>query len=434
MNFVDQVRIKVRSGDGGNGIVAWRREKYEPLGGPAGGTGGRGGHVILEATTDLSTLLDFHYKQEFKAFNGERGGPKNRHGKDGKDLLIKVPPGTVVTDCKNDKVIADLHIAGSTAMVAQGGRGGRGNSDMASGNRRAPHYCEPGEEGIERELDLTLKLLADIGIIGLPNAGKSTFLSVVTAAKPKIADYPFSTLAPNLGVMRKPDGDGIVLADIPGLISGASTGAGLGHEFLRHIERTRLLLHMVDITSDTLEQDIATINEELGLYDKRLLDMPQILFLNKTDLLDAELTDDIASSIQAKQASLFPRPDSLKKIMAGSAGSTQGIDQLKNELMEALSKTAEKDFVFNVLDDEDAVKHPDNGFHVSRRKGTFFVEGNRVERMLSVTNLRSPESLQHFFHVLRAMGIIDALKMEGIQEGSELVIGKTSFTYGEEIF
>lgn len=434
MNFVDQVQIIVRSGDGGNGIVAWRREKYEPLGGPAGGTGGRGGHVILEASTDLSTLLDFHYKKSFNAPNGERGGPKNRHGKDGKDLIIKVPPGTVVTDLSSSKVIADLHEAGARAMVAQGGRGGRGNADMASAGRRAPHFCEPGEEGIERELLLTLKLLADIGIIGLPNAGKSTLLSVLTAAKPKIADYPFSTLAPNLGVMRKPDGDGIVLADIPGLISGASTGLGLGHEFLRHIERTRLLLHMVDVTSETLDEDIKTINEELRLYDEKLATMPQILFLNKCDLLDEQEVEQIVSAVESKQEQLFSESNSLKRILTGSAGSTQGIDELRNLLMETLSQTAQKEIMFNVMDDEDATRHPDEGFVVSRKKNTFFVAGNRVERMLSVTNLRSPESLQHFFHVLRAMGVIDALQHEGVQEGSEIVIGKTSFTYGEEVF
>lgn len=434
MNFVDQVRIKVRSGDGGNGIVAWRREKYEPLGGPAGGSGGRGGHVILQASSDLSTLLDFHYKMEFKAINGERGGPKNRRGKDGKDLVIKVPPGTVVTDCNTERVIADLHLSDGKALVAQGGRGGRGNAEMASPGRRAPYYCEPGEEGIERDLQLTLKLLADIGIIGLPNAGKSTLLSVVTAAKPKIADYPFSTLAPNLGVMRKSDGQGIVLADIPGLISGASTGAGLGHEFLRHIERTRLLLHMVDITSSQLEDDIKTVNDELRLYDEHLAQMPQILFLNKSDLLTQEEVDEVAARIREKASALFKCSEALTCIMTGSAGSTAGIDLLRAQMTETLSTTAQKEMIFNVLEDEDAVKHPDEGFVVNRKKNTFFVYGNRVERILSVTNLRSPEALQHFFHVMRAMGILDELQAQGVQEGSEVVIGKTSFTYGEDVF
>ena len=434
MNFVDQVRIKVRSGDGGNGMVAWRREKYEPLGGPAGGTGGTGGSVVLEASSDLSTLLDFHYKTEFLAPNGEKGGPKNMHGKDGKDLIIKVPPGTVIKDLRGERFIADLNAAGSKAMVAEGGRGGRGNTAMSSQSRRAPHFCEPGELGIERDLELTLKLLADVGIIGLPNAGKSTLLSVLTAAKPKIADYPFSTLAPNLGVMRKSDGDGVVLADIPGLISGASTGQGLGHEFLRHIERTRILLHMADISSPQLEEDIVTINKELALYDSRLSDMHQILFLNKADLLDDEEIVDIISRIEAKQAALFPKADSLVCIMHGSCAASRGTEALRKQLMETLSQTKKAEAIIEIAEDEEAVRHPDDGFQVSRRKNTFFVAGQRVERMLTVTNMRSPESLEHFFLVLRAMGVIDELLANGALEGSEVVIGKTSFIYGEDVF
>lgn len=434
MQFVDQVRIKVRSGDGGNGMVAWRREKYEPLGGPAGGTGGHGGSVVLLASTDLSTLLDFRYKLEFLADNGEKGGPKNRTGKDGKHLVIKVPPGTVVKDALTGKIIADLNHADSSAMVAQGGRGGRGNAAMASHGRSAPHYCEPGESGIERELELTLKLLADIGIIGLPNAGKSTLLSALTAARPKIADYPFSTLAPNLGVMRRPEGDGIVLADIPGLISGASTGLGLGHEFLRHIERTRILLHMADITSETLTEDIRTINEELDLYDPRLSRMPQILFLNKADLVDETEAAKVEAKVRAAQESLFKHPDSLVRLMFGSAAANMGMTELRNLLMETLAQSKTESPVIEVEADEDAVRHPDEGFQVSRRKNVFFVAGTRVEKMMAVTNMRSSESLQHFFHVLRAMGVIQALQEQGVAEGSEIVIGKTSFIYGEEVF
>ena len=228
-------------------MVAWRREKYEPLGGPAGGTGGQGGHVVVEATNDLSTLLDFHYKSEFIAENGAKGGPKNRHGKKGADLVLRVPVGTVIRDVEADRIIADLSTDGARALVAEGGRGGRGNTALATVQNRAPYYCEPGESGIERELELTLKLLADVGFVGLPNAGKSTLLSVLTAARPKIADYPFSTLTPNLGVMRGPGGEGVVVADIPGLIEGASEGVGLGHTFLKHIERTRVIVHLADM-------------------------------------------------------------------------------------------------------------------------------------------------------------------------------------------
>lgn len=432
--FVDEVRIKVRSGDGGNGMVAWRREKYEPLGGPAGGTGGQGGHVIIEATNDLSTLMDFHYKSEFIAANGAKGGPKNMHGKKGADLVLRVPVGTVIRDRETDKIIADLSTDGARALVAEGGRGGRGNTALATLQNRAPYYCEPGEVGIERDLELTLKLIADVGLVGLPNAGKSTLLSVLTKARPKIADYPFSTLSPNLGVMRTPSGEGIVLADIPGLIEGASEGVGLGHTFLKHIERTRVIVHLADISSETLKQDLRTICEELSLYQERLSRMPQILFLNKSDLLLPEESQEIFNEISKSLAEIFPDPKVITKIMHGSCASTDGIKSLQNEIMELLSKTPKPDEFLEVHDDEAAYQHPDTGFMINRKKGVFYVSGDRVERLLQVTNLRSPESLQHFFHVIRAMGIVDALLAEGVSEGDEIVIGKTSFTYGEGTF
>jgi GTPase len=248
--FVDKATIHVKSGSGGNGMVAWRREKYVPYGGPAGGDGGRGGDVFVEATADLNTLMDFKYQSIFKAEDGEKGGPKNMHGKAGKDVTIRVPCGTIVRDADTGHAIADLREPGDRVLVAAGGRGGRGNSRFTSSKRQAPQFAEPGEPGIERNLELELKLLAEVGIIGLPNAGKSTLISVISAAKPKIADYPFTTLIPNLGVVRKPNGDGIVVADIPGLVEGASDGIGLGHEFLRHVERTRLLLHLVDVSTE----------------------------------------------------------------------------------------------------------------------------------------------------------------------------------------
>src|SRR5579885_2064430 len=266
--FIDEVEIEVRSGDGGNGMVAWRREKYEPMGGPAGGTGGKGGDIYLQAVSDKSTLLDFRYKTKYLAENGQKGGSKNRHGRDGKDLIIEVPVGTVVKDLDSDKVIADLAFVRTRIMVAQGGRGGKGNALLATPTRRAPHFCEPGYPGVSRRLKLELKLLADIGIVGLPNAGKSTLLSVLTHAKPKIADYPFTTLQPQLGVVKFKDETDFVLADIPGLIEGASHGVGLGHRFLKHIERTRAIVHLVDISSSTIEKDIATIDHELSEYSK----------------------------------------------------------------------------------------------------------------------------------------------------------------------
>ncbi|HND69215.1 MAG TPA: GTPase ObgE, partial [Candidatus Obscuribacter sp.] len=283
--FIDQVEIEIQSGDGGNGSINWRREKYEPMGGPAGGNGGRGGNVYIEATADLNTLIDFRFKTKFEAEPGHKGGIKNRHGKAGQDVVIRVPVGTQVRDTDLDKVIADLTTPGQRVLVAEGGMGGRGNTELASSTRRAPHFCEPGQPGVHRHLELTLKLLADVGIIGLPNAGKSTLLAALTRAKPKIADYPFSTLEPNLGVAKSEGGDGFVLADIPGLIEGASQGIGLGHKFLRHIERTRVLVHMVDATGEDLPGALKTIDQELSLYSRDLSRLPQILALNKTDLL-----------------------------------------------------------------------------------------------------------------------------------------------------
>lgn len=433
MNFVDEVKIKVRSGDGGNGMLAWRREKYEPLGGPAGGTGGRGGHVIFEASNDLSTLLDFRYKSEFHAEPGQKGGPKNRHGKSGQDLILKVPVGTVIKDLEDERIIADLSVEGARALVAEGGRGGRGNAELASPTLRAPYFCEPGESGIERQLELTLKLLADIGLVGLPNAGKSTLLSVLTAAKPKIADYPFSTLSPNLGVMRGAENDGYVLADIPGLIEGASKGVGLGHTFLRHIERTRVLIHLVDINSENIRESIKIIMTELASYEPRLLSMPQILFLNKADLMPAEQSRSITEQLQNEKEKIFAQSQAVFKIIAGSTASQQGIDELKKSIFELMAKTPRQEQIFQVLEDEKAYQHPDEGFITRRKKDCFFVSGERIEKILSVTNLKSPESLQHFFHVLRAMGVMEQLLSDGLNPGDEIVIGKTSFIYGDDM-
>lgn len=268
--FLDHVLIEVRSGNGGNGVIAWRRDKYEPFGGPEGGNGGRGGHVYIEASPDLNTLITFRYKSKFIAANGQRGATGSKYGKKADDLLIKVPIGTVIKDAEGGAVIADLSKANQKVLVAEGGRGGKGNKEFASATNRSPYFCEPGQRGIDRHLELELKLLADVGLIGLPNAGKSTLLAAMSAAKPKIAAYPFSTITPNLGTVKMKNGDGYVMADIPGLMEGASSGIGLGHEFLRHIERTRLLVHVVDIASEQLEVDIKIINRELELFDSTL--------------------------------------------------------------------------------------------------------------------------------------------------------------------
>lgn len=306
MQFIDQVEIEVEAGKGGDGIVAFRREKYVPAGGPAGGNGGRGGSVIFVTKENLQTLLDFRYNHRFQGENGSRGGPNNRTGAAGSDRIIEVPCGTTVYDGETGELIGDLIKPGQTLCVAAGGKGGLGNKFFLSNSNRAPEYALPGLPGEHRMLRLELKLLAEVGIIGLPNAGKSTLISALSAARPKVADYPFTTLVPNLGVVRKPTGDGTVFADIPGLIEGAHQGAGLGHDFLRHIERTRLLLHLVDITSPDPIADYQTIQHELQAYGRGLAQRPQILALNKVDAVDDETSIAIAHQLENRsQTSVF---------------------------------------------------------------------------------------------------------------------------------
>jgi GTP-binding protein len=430
--FVDHVTIKVASGDGGNGMIAWRREKYEPMGGPAGGSGGRGGSVYLVADKDLQTLLDFHYKNEFAAEPGARGGPKSKHGKDAENMEIRVPVGTLVFDAESHQAIADLATDGERVLVAAGGRGGRGNSELASSTHRSPYHCEPGEPGVERVLELELKLLADVGLVGLPNAGKSSLLSRLTAAKPKIASYPFSTLIPNLGVIKKPEGGGYVIADIPGLIEGAHEGVGLGHQFLRHIERTRLLLHLVDISQVDLLADITTINKELGLHSERLQNLPQILVLNKCDLVDEETRKEIIKDISAKLAKQNGKKFA-DQIMAISCATNFGIEDLNNYLITNLPKLEVAAPQVEITPDLKAQAQEDDSFKVSRAKNIFYIEGKRIERLLTVTDLRSPESIHHFQRIIRAMGVIDELITLGVQPGAEVVIGEIKFTFGENL-
>jgi GTP-binding protein len=437
--FIDQVEIEIQSGDGGNGSINWRREKYEPMGGPAGGNGGRGGSVYIEATSDLNTLLDFRFKNKFLAEPGQKGGPKNRHGKAGPDVIIRVPVGTQVRDVDLDKEIADLTEAGEKVLVAEGGMGGRGNTELASSTRRAPHFCEPGQPGVQRRLQLTLKLLADVGIIGLPNAGKSTLLSALTRAKPKIADYPFSTLEPNLGVARTESGDGFVLADIPGLIEGASQGVGLGHNFLRHIERTRLLVHMVDGQSEDLEKDLATIDRELMLYSPDLAKLPQLVAINKCDMLPAETIDELKARVtgyfEAKEEHAGSRGSSKANIFCISAYSRIGLAPLAKTIADMIEqiKEAEKQDKQpkRIFVDEKAYDHGDSSFAVYRKSGVFVVEGDRAGRLVQVTDMKDPDSLFSLFQRLRAMGVIDALINEGVTPGAEVVINGFSFTYGE---
>lgn len=333
MQFIDQVEILVEAGKGGDGIVAFRREKYVPAGGPAGGNGGQGGSVIFVAVEHLQTLLDFKYNHRFKAEDGKRGGPKNMTGASGSDRIIQVPCGTVVYDAETEEVLVDLVRPKQEFCVAKGGKGGLGNRHFLSNKNRAPDYALPGLEGESRQLRLELKLLAEVGIIGLPNAGKSTLISALSAAKPKVADYPFTTLIPNLGVVRKPTGDGTVFADIPGLIAGAHQGLGLGHEFLRHIERTRILLHLVDLTDADPVANYHTIQQELIAYGQGLADRPQILALNKVDAVDLEKAE--IQDIITEFRQLSPSP-----IFLISAVAKIGLDELMQVVWQTLDQSA----------------------------------------------------------------------------------------------
>jgi GTP-binding protein len=331
MQFIDQAEIEVEAGKGGDGIVAFRREKYVPAGGPSGGNGGRGGSVIFRAVENLQTLLDFRYNHLFKAENGGRGGPNNCTGASGKDLIVEIPCGTVIYDAETGEIIGDLTTPEQTLKVAEGGKGGLGNQHFLSNRNRAPEYALPGLEGEKKSLRLELKLLAEVGIIGLPNAGKSTLISSLSAARPKIADYPFTTLIPNLGVVRKPTGDGTVFADIPGLIEGASQGAGLGHDFLRHIERTRVLLHLIDATSEDVIADYHTIQQELKAYGRGLAERPQILALNKIDAVDRETVDLEALATRLNHLSLAP-------VFIISAVTRTGLEPMLQELWRILDE------------------------------------------------------------------------------------------------
>ena len=327
MQFIDLAEIEVVAGKGGDGMVAFRREKYVPAGGPAGGNGGWGGSVILVASNRLQTLLDFRYARIFKAEDGKKGGPNNCTGAKGSDRIIEVPCGTLVTDVDTGELVGDLTLEGETLYVAKGGKGGLGNKHFLSNRNRAPEYALPGLEGETRRLRLELKLIAEVGIIGLPNAGKSTLISSLSSAKPKVANYPFTTLVPNLGVVRKPTGDGTVFADIPGLISGASEGIGLGHDFLRHIERTRVLLHLIDATADNPIADYQTIQQELEAYGHGLPERPQIIAFNKIDAVDSEILELITSELQELTS---------VEIFHISAVTRQGLDTLMQKIWSIL--------------------------------------------------------------------------------------------------
>ena len=423
MQFIDKAKIKISSGKGGNGVVAWRREKFVDKGGPAGGDGGRGGSVYLIADEGLSTLLDFTYRSIFKADNGENGFKKSMHGKSAKDLYIKVPAGTIVKDLKTGNIIADLTKHEQTVLVAKGGRGGRGNTHFCTPQNRAPQYCEPGEPGIERELQLELKLLADVGLLGFPNAGKSTFISRVSAAKPKIADYPFTTIVPNLGVVRKSTGDGYVIADIPGLIEGASEGVGLGHDFLHHVERCRFLLHIIDGTEENPIKNYQIINAELAKYSEKLSHLYQIVAINKIDAIEPEKIDELKQEFDK----LGIKPYFI------SAVTGENIESLKHELENKVNTIEKPVSEVNIEEDLAATDNNDGYWDVQKiSKDTFMVTGGRIIRISQVTDPRSTEQIIRFQNIMISMGIMDELKRIGIQNGDTIIVGKLELEYWDD--
>ena len=426
MQFLDKTKIRIVSGRGGNGMVAWRREKYVDKGGPAGGDGGNGGDVFLVADENMSTLMDFKHKSVFKAEAGENGGIKNMHGRCAKELVIKVPVGTVVKDVKTGSVIADLTENGQKVLVAKGGRGGRGNARFATAQKRAPQFCEPGEPSIERELFLELKLIADVGLLGMPNAGKSTLISRISSAKPKIADYPFTTLIPNLGVVKKRSGDGYVVADIPGLIEGASEGVGLGHDFLRHVERCRFLIHLVDITEDNPFENYAKINSELAKYSEHLANLYQVVVLNKIDSVDEDKRRLVENEFKKVVPDLF-------EISAVSGENLSELMDFVAKKVDEIPKT-----LINVIVEEDteAYNNDDSSFEIFKvSKDTFIVQGGKISRLASVTDERNSEQVIRLQNILKGMGVFDELSKLGIKDGDTVIINHLEFAfYSDEIF
>jgi GTP-binding protein len=418
--FLDQARIYVRAGDGGNGVVSFRREKFVPRGGPNGGNGGRGGHVYLDVDPGMNTLAPLHYTVHYRAARGEHGGGADKAGAQGKDTHIPVPRGTVVRNAETGEIIADLSHPGQSALVARGGRGGRGNAAFKSARNKAPHMAEKGEPGEELWLELELKLVADVGIVGVPNAGKSTLLSVVSAAKPKIADYPFTTVAPTLGVAEV-DHEQIVLADIPGLLEGAHEGVGLGLDFLRHIERTRVLIHLLRGDSPDPLGDFEAINQELVLFNPALADKPQIVTLNKMDLPEAR------AAWPAVQAEMQQRGLPALAISAATGENVQALIYAVKELLKEVpteAPPAEELPEITPPPDEKAFQV----YQVADHK--WYVEGIAIERAAAMTNWDYYEAGLRFQRILKALGISEALRQAGIQDGDVVRIGETELVWG----
>jgi GTP-binding protein len=417
--FFDEVKIHVEAGAGGDGCVSFRREKYVPLGGPNGGNGGPGGNVYLEADRHLNTLINFKGRRHFKAGRGGHGQGKNKQGHKGEDISLPVPPGTMIRDAETEELLADLKTAGDKVLVARGGRGGLGNAAFASPTNQAPRIAERGESGDSRWLILELKLLADVGIVGCPNAGKSTLLAAVSAARPKIADYPFTTLVPNLGMVSLDDRD-FVMVDIPGLIEGAHQGAGLGHEFLRHIERTRMLVHLLDGASEDPLQDLDSVNEELALFNPRLDDKPQLVVLNKMDLPQAQ---ELWPLIEEEMARRGVPACSI------SAATGSGVRQMLYQVLQLLEGLPEEP---EVTPQETAVFRPQeeaDGFTISVEDGVFRIEGRQLERLVARTDWRYDESVRRLHRALEGLGVTKALEEAGVQEGDSVYVGETELEW-----
>lgn len=423
MKFIDRVKIYVQAGTGGNGTVAFRREAHVPKGGPSGGDGGRGGSVIFVATNSLSTLLDLRYYREYKAQNGEKGHAKKMHGADADDLVIRVPVGTCVYDDDTGNIIADLTKDGQCAVIAKGGRGGRGNARFASSRNPAPKICENGEPGEKFNLRVELKLLADVGLVGFPSVGKSTLLSVVSKARPQIADYHFTTIVPNLGVVQVKDGRSFVMADLPGLIEGASQGKGLGHQFLRHIERCRVIVHIIDMSGSEGRdpyEDYVTINKELGEYEYRLLERPQIIVANKMDGDEAE-----------ENLKKFKEKLGNQKVFPIIAPIHEGIDAVLYAVADALETAP--DF-FNQEEEQESVlytyKEEEKPFTIHNKgNGVWEVTGKKVERLVQMASFTTDDGFQRFALQIRNMGIDDALREAGCEDGDTVRLYDFEFEF-----
>lgn len=418
MQFVDKVKIFIKAGDGGDGAASFHREKYVMRGGPDGGDGGRGGNVVFVADKDMNTLLDFRFMRHYRAEKGENGKARMSRGKDGKDMIIKVPVGTLVRDIESSRIVADMTHADKQKVVLHGGKGGKGNARFATPTRQAPKFSQPGQKTFEHEVELELKTIADVGLLGLPNVGKSTILSVLTSAKPKIANYHFTTLTPNLGVVKRYDST-FVLADIPGLIEGAADGAGLGHDFLRHVERTRMLIHVIDVSGsegrDPVE-DLDRINRELEKYSERLANVPQIIAANKTDILFDD--ENLKRLQQHAKVPVFPV----------SAATVSGFDKLLDEVVKTLS-TLPKTFEFDEEDMIESHKYVP-GFNIEiDEDGVFVLTGGSIEYLLDTTYAEDDESMRRFQQFLIKEGIIDALREKGATEDSTVRMGDWEFDF-----